>query len=167
MSTYLPPSLRKAAAKKNENPLDPKNFPTLGKAVAKGPPPMDFLARIEAGEASRREQAMRDASYDPTVIANQTPEQLEKNGWAILYPTKDVAKGICYFMNLGMTMKQALAQQLQQVDASPAKVAKPVKAAELEDDYYEDEWRDCYGTYTLRGAEIVYDDECNFEGNDL
>ena len=28
--------------------------------------------------------------------------------------------------------------------------------------------RDCYGAlYTLRGAEVIYDDECNFSGNDL
>jgi hypothetical protein len=164
MSTYLPPSLRKAAAKKNENPLDPKNFPSLGPkaAVAKGPPPMDFLARIEAGETARREKAMKDASYDPTVIANQTPEQLEANGWAILYPTKDVAKGICYFSNLGMSTKQALAQPQPEPEA-PKKVAK----APVPEDDYEDDWRDCYGTYTMRGAEIVYDDECNWEGNDL
>jgi hypothetical protein len=128
---------------------------------------MDFLARIEAGEAARREKAMKDASYDPTVIATQTPEQLEANGWAVLYPTKDVVKGIGFFMNLGMTMKEALAQPPEEAPKQKPE-HKKATAPEWAEDDYEDDWRDCYGAaYTLRGAEVVYDDECNFEGNDL
>ncbi len=164
---YVPPSLRKQAPKKEEDPLKPENFPTLGGKVTvpKGPPALDFLGRIEAAEEKRREQALKEASYDPEVIATQTPEQLAANGWACLYLTEEVVKGTGFFMNLGMTTKQALAEGAA---VKPAAKTAAAPSAEPEDDYYEEDYRDCYGAaYTLRGAEVVYEDECNFEGNDL
>ena len=168
---YVPPSLRKQAPKKEVNSLAPENFPTLGGKVTvpKGPPALDFLGRIEAAEEKRREQALKEASYDPEVIATQTPEQLAANGWACLYLTEDVVKGTGYFMNLGMTTKQALASGATLgAGLKPTAKAAAVPSAGPEDDYYEEDYRDCYGAaYTLRGAEVVYEDECNFDGNDL
>lgn len=109
MPAYVPPSLRKAVSKPVDL-QDPSNFPSFGTVIAKAKPVLDFKARVEQGEETRRRKAAAAANYHPDFIATQTPEQLIENGWAVLYTGPEMARWTGYFLNLGMTTAKARSQ---------------------------------------------------------
>ncbi len=185
---YVPPHQRKqVAAKAAEaalkdgklNLTDKEAFPALGGAAVKkswgGEKTFkqtidDLIAyeRLSAAEKLEREEAAR-----------------AMEGWEVLYLPKGRAQRRAVLADFAarqeffvedqellyhsmLTEKRIGSYQRQQLTPEEL-AAEPVEIEEDEEPSSPiHNIKDSFGSYfTMRGAEIVYEDECNFEGNDL
>lgn len=80
--------------KREVNPLAPENFPSLGPAAAVASAPlvaatpkqsMNYLKTAKDGEEERARLEAEMAAYNRRIVTNQSKEQLESEGWEILY----------------------------------------------------------------------------------
>jgi len=180
---YVPPHQRRLTAQKDAaealkegkiNLTDKNDFPTLGATVKK----------TWSGEKNFKQVIDDLIAYEKLSAA----EKLEREeaarameGWDVLHLPQSKAERRAVFADFAARQEfivddQELLYYAMLTDKRiPTYKRQTLTAEELaaepaeleEEEPYEDEWRDCYGTFTLRGAEVVYDDECNFEGNDL
>lgn len=180
---YVPPHQRKQvvaeAAKEGKlNLTDKEAFPTLGGAAVKkswgGEKTFkqtidDLIAYEKLSEAEKRER-------------EEAARAME--GWEVLYLPKGRAQRRAVFADFAarqeffvedqellyhsmLTEKRIGAYQRQQLTPEEL-AAEPVEFEEEEPSSPIHNIKDSFGSYfTMRGAEIVYEDECNFEGNDL
>lgn len=178
---YVPPHLRKQVAaealKEGKINLTDKNaFPTLGGLTVK---------KMWSGEKNFKQVIDDLIAYEKLSAA----EKLEREeaarameGWDVLRLPQSEAERRAVFADFAARQEFIVDDQellyyamltdkriptYKRQTLTPEELAAEPVELEEDDSPYEDEWRDCYGTFTLRGAEVVYDDECNFEGNDL
>ena len=78
--SYVPPSKREA------DPLAAENFPVFGnvKAVTREKPSLNFLQKVKEVEEEQLRREHKIGKFNPWEVHEQTVEQLEYNGWAVL-----------------------------------------------------------------------------------